>query len=399
MCTPNQKNELANFLCNVHESVGGLTQRYFNTYRRSTYVTPKSYLEFISLYKKIYEEKYWEIKSLSSALEKGLYQLANATKGVDEMKKQLIKKERELREAQRVSDKLLESVTSQKQVAEEETKIVQVQSDELAAKAAEIEKEKMEAEKDLEAAEPALRAAEAALDSINDRDINIVKALAKPPPLVQRICDAVLVLRSLEVKKDRLEIGTDSNDKRGQEALAQGFALYRPSWEQSKSLLLNDSQLIAKLKNFDKDSITDETVELLEPYLRAPDFKPEFAEKASNAAVGLCRWVRSMVEVRYTLSVCGYTVTSVINLKLCLFTTNSTTRSQKLLLQNRQKCESHRTCCAELEEVFPRNKMSLLKSRDNLIRCARTWKMHFPRREILKKTPCLQKDEWRLQRL
>ena len=46
---------------------------------------------------------------------------------------------------------------------------------------------------------------------------------------------------------------------------------------------------------FPKERINDETCELLQPYFSVPDFNPEDASKASNAAVGLCNWAQAMV--------------------------------------------------------------------------------------------------------
>jgi len=48
-----------------------------------------------------------------------------------------------------------------------------------------------------------------------------------------------------------------------------------------------------KLKFFEKDCITDETIELLEPYLMQKDsgwFTDEKAAAASQAAAGILRW-------------------------------------------------------------------------------------------------------------
>jgi hypothetical protein len=41
----------------------------------------------------------------------------------------------------------------------------------------------------------------------------------------------------------------------------------------------------------DKDNINEETMELLEPYLKVSDFHPERAKTVSSAAEGLCKWV------------------------------------------------------------------------------------------------------------
>ena len=52
---------------------------------------------------------------------------------------------------------------------------------------------------------------------------------------------------------------------------------------------------LAKLMNFPKEQINDETCELLQPYFAAPDFNYEMAKKASGSVAGLCNWAMSMV--------------------------------------------------------------------------------------------------------
>lgn len=41
----------------VHESVGDFSKKFLQKLRRSNYVTPKNYLDFINTYSKLLEEK------------------------------------------------------------------------------------------------------------------------------------------------------------------------------------------------------------------------------------------------------------------------------------------------------------------------------------------------------
>lgn len=53
-----------------------------------------------------------------------------------------------------------------------------------------------------------------------------------------------------------------------------------------------------KLKEYEKDSINEETIELLEPYLNQSDewFNDTYATKASKAAAGILKWAFAIYE-------------------------------------------------------------------------------------------------------
>ena len=81
--------------------------KYFDRFRRQTYVTPKSYLSFINGYKEIYDEKHKEIDLLASRMNTGLEKLVEATKSVAVLSEQLVEKEKELDVASKKADVVL----------------------------------------------------------------------------------------------------------------------------------------------------------------------------------------------------------------------------------------------------------------------------------------------------
>ena len=58
--------------------------------------------------------------------------------------------------------------------------------------------------------------------------------------------------------------------------------------------MMGDTSFLNALMNFPKEQITDETVELLQPYFQAPDFNFDSAKKASGNVAGLCNWAAAM---------------------------------------------------------------------------------------------------------
>ncbi|KAL8433754.1 hypothetical protein ACSSS7_003651 [Eimeria intestinalis] len=57
---------------------------------------------------------------------------------------------------------------------------------------------------------------------------------------------------------------------------------------------LNDPSFLTRVKNFDKDSITNATLKKIEKYTKDPSFAPPNVQKVSRAAGALCLWVHAM---------------------------------------------------------------------------------------------------------
>lgn len=62
---------------------------FYYRFRRQTYVTPKSFLSFISGYKNIYKQRLDNINTLAFRMSNGLSKLVDASKQVDELRKVL----------------------------------------------------------------------------------------------------------------------------------------------------------------------------------------------------------------------------------------------------------------------------------------------------------------------
>ncbi|KAG9395874.1 Dynein heavy chain and region D6 of dynein motor [Carpediemonas membranifera] len=279
--TPEVKDALILHISGVHSKMNEVSSDYFNRYRRYAYVTPKSYLSFLDSFKSLYTKKRGEIGVLADRLNVGLNKLIDAGDDVAKMKVELVQKERDLEVAQKQAAEMLKEITASTAVAEKVKSEVQKVKDDMQVVADEIASEKAKAEKHLEAAIPALEAAEQALNQIKPADIATLKKLAKPPNLIMRIMDGVLILRNMEVLKTQQD-----PDKAPQH-------LPVPSWKGAQKMM-NDTAFLNSLLTFPKDEITDETVELLQPYFDMDDFTFEAAKKVSGNVAGLCSWCIAM---------------------------------------------------------------------------------------------------------
>nr|Q39575.1 RecName: Full=Dynein gamma chain, flagellar outer arm [Chlamydomonas reinhardtii]7KZM_C Chain C, Dynein gamma chain, flagellar outer arm [Chlamydomonas reinhardtii]7KZN_C Chain C, Dynein gamma chain, flagellar outer arm [Chlamydomonas reinhardtii]7KZO_C Chain C, Dynein gamma chain, flagellar outer arm [Chlamydomonas reinhardtii]8GLV_AD Chain AD, Dynein gamma chain, flagellar outer arm [Chlamydomonas reinhardtii]8GLV_AX Chain AX, Dynein gamma chain, flagellar outer arm [Chlamydomonas reinhar len=280
-CPKEVKNQLELLMGHAHVFVTAACKEYFEKYRRYVYVTPKSYLSFLQGYKELYAKKWSFTKELAYQIEVACQKMFEPKADVNKMKAELAVKNQTAVSAKE-AEALLKQISESTAIAEKEKQKVAVIVDAVTKKASEIATVKDDAERDLAAAKPALDAALEALNSIKDGDIKNLKALKKPPQIITRIFDCVLVLRMLPVTK------AEYTDEKGRMVQVGNYP------EAQK--MMNQMSFLQDLKDFAKEQINDETVELLEPYFMSEDFTFENAQKGSGNVAGLCNWAESMAK-------------------------------------------------------------------------------------------------------
>ena len=277
-CTQDAKRNLYKTMASVQDSVSVACSNYFQRFRRSTHVTPKSFLSFINSYKSVYARKEEEIGEMSSRMNQGLEKLHEASKAVELLKEELAAMEKDLQIANQKAEKVLVEVTQKAKEAEVIKDQVKKNKDRAENIVKEIEVERLSAEEKLEAARPALEEAEEALNTIKPANIATVRKLGRPPHLIMRVMDCTMILF-------RSKLPPLSADPT--------VPCPKPSWSDALKVM-SSSTFLSQLLNFPKDTINDEMVELLEPYLTMEDYNMATAKRVCGDVAGLLCWTKAM---------------------------------------------------------------------------------------------------------
>lgn len=287
--TEKTTHSLVAHIASVHNLVTEACDEYFNRFRRAVHVTPKSYLAFIKGYKSVYTEKLSVTQQQEKNVTIGLQKLAEAEEDVDKMKGILEDQNISLQEADKAANAMLEKVERGSKDANIKKTHASGIEEQCRKTAEQIKADRAVANKELESAMPFVYAATEAAKKINKNDLNIITKFAKPPDLIKRIMDCVLILfqRRLDpVKMSTIKTGKDTY---------QQFVMDSYDTFAKKVMMENDFlQNVLSFAEIKKDLINPETIELLDPYLDVHDFNAERAKTVSSAAEGLCKWVRAM---------------------------------------------------------------------------------------------------------
>ncbi|TPX54258.1 hypothetical protein SeMB42_g00367 [Synchytrium endobioticum] len=267
-------------LCVVmHESVQSKCIQYRSELGRFNYVTPKSYLELLGLYKSLLDKKRTELLALRKRTATGLEKLLNATKEVEVLQQELEAMQPMLIQTGKDTEEAMQQITIDKIKAEEIREVVAREELQATRKAEETKGIADDAKRDLDEALPALEAAMDSLNNLSKNDIIEVRSMQRPPEGVKLVIEAVCILKGVKPKKI-------DGDKPGKKV--------DDYWEVGKAMLAEPQKFLESLVNFDKDNISEAVIQKIKPYIDSEEFQVEVIARVSRAATSICQWVRAM---------------------------------------------------------------------------------------------------------
>ena len=260
------KQRVAMSIVDSHLSAQYVSSLSENETGQKTFISPTIYIGLVENYKKMIIAKRSELVKSINKLRGGINKLIESKELVEQMKVEIIEKNKIVQESQANCKILLNDISTEKVKVDERAKIVTEESKKIELEKNEIEKIAAAAERELEIAMPALKRAEAALESLNKKDMAEISSFANPPALIQKLMGAVMILRGSP-----------------------------PTWEEAKKQLSN-AAFLQQLIAFDKNHVSDATAKKIAKYVNDREFTPEKVGKVSNAGKSLCMWVHAIYE-------------------------------------------------------------------------------------------------------
>jgi len=272
---------LARVCQHFHESARMLSSRYADEMRRYNYVTPTSYLELLSQFKRSLTEQQTDLFGARQRYVVGLQKLDDASQSVQQLQQKLTDMQPKLVVSQEETAELMKEIEQKLPGVEEMRGKVKAEADIANEEAEAVNTVKRECEDDLAEAMPALNSALAALDTIKESDIKFIRALGSPPKVIKTVLAAVLVM--LGEKPDKIQDPDNPSKK------------IEDYWGPAKKILGDVKGLLENLKGYDRDNIDPKRIaKVRKEFTSDEEFTVERAKQASSAAAGMCAWVSAM---------------------------------------------------------------------------------------------------------
>ncbi|EJW75529.1 hypothetical protein WUBG_13562 [Wuchereria bancrofti] len=238
------RHAVINTFVHVHNSVRKLNENEAKRGHRVVALTPRHFLDFIKHYINVFHEKRRDLEEEKLHLNIGLSKIRETEEQVLELQKSLTLKSSELETKKAAANAKLKEMLADQQRAEKEKLASEQLQKELAESLVQIEKKRTEVQEDLAQVEPAVEEAKQAVKGIKKGQLIEVRSMAAPPQPVRLALESICLLLGESVGMD---------------------------WKAIRGVMVKDD-FMPRILNFDTDSISAETLKLMEKYIRNPDW-------------------------------------------------------------------------------------------------------------------------------
>ncbi|EFX05210.1 dynein heavy chain [Grosmannia clavigera kw1407] len=262
------RGAVVNAMVYVHHSLRRVNGRLQQQQGRTTFLTPRHFLDFVAQYVRLYGEKREDLEEQQRHLNVGLEKLRDTVDKVRDLRASLASKQAQLeRKDAEANEKLQRMVADQREAEQRKSTSLEIQAA-LEVQDAEVATRRQAVLEDLARAEPAVEAAKASVSNIKRQQLTEVRAMASPPAGVRLALDSVCTL-----------LGHRAGD-----------------WKTIQSVIRRDD-FIASIINFNNEKMMTKAlrVKMRSEFLSNPEFTFDRVNRASKACGPLVQWVEAQV--------------------------------------------------------------------------------------------------------
>ena len=262
------RDAVVNSMVYIHYSLQKFNKRLQKQQGRTTFLTPRHYLDFVAQYVKLFNEKREDLEEQQRHLNVGLEKLRDTVDKVTDLRASLAEKKSQLEKKDtEANEKLKHMVADQKEAEQRQAASLEVQ------KALEVQEKEVAERKevvlhDLARAEPAVLEAQKSVSNIKRQHLTEVRSMGSPPASVRLALEAVCTLLGHKVD----------------------------SWKTIQGIARRDD-FIASIVNYDNERqmTRGHRTKMQNEYLSKEDFTLERVTRASKACGPLVQWVEAQV--------------------------------------------------------------------------------------------------------
>lgn len=262
------RDAVVNSMVHVHHSISHLNARLHKQLGRTTFLTPRHYLDFVAQYVKLFNEKREDLEEQQRHLNVGLEKLKDTVDKVRDLRASLAQKKTQLEKKDtEANEKLQRMVANQREAEQTKATSLKIAAN-LEKQEEEVARRKEVVNADLAQAEPAVLEAQESVSNIKKQHLTEVRSMGNPPASVKLALEAVCAL-----------LGNKAD-----------------SWKTIQSVVRRDD-FIANIVNYDNERQMTRPlrIKMENEFLSKEDFTFERVNRASKACGPLVQWVHAQV--------------------------------------------------------------------------------------------------------
>lgn len=262
------RDAVVNAMVYIHHSLHRFNDRLYKQQGKTTFLTPRHYLDFVAQYVKLFNEKREDLEEQQRHLNVGLEKLRDTVDKVRDLRASLAQKKSQLEKKDaEANEKLQRMVADQQEAEQRKTASLEIQVA-LEKQEKEVAERREVVLNDLARAEPAVLEAQKSVSNIKRQHLTEVRSMGNPPNGVKLALEAVCTLLGHKVD----------------------------SWKTIQGIIRKDD-FIASIVNYDNERqmTRNHRVKMRNDFLSKEEFTFEKVNRASKACGPLVQWVEAQV--------------------------------------------------------------------------------------------------------